>query len=195
MPGYSIDFLNFRVVQSTDWYWGPKKQFNQPKYVQDAALATMILCIIGLIVYIIYSVSLLLLILKGFDFSYEDWKEHYLQIIALTLEWKGRGGGALTVSWKNLPPSPPPESAAIYLLKFSNGNTRIIFEICFNLTTKTVDRRHWYCSGVFIVNFEQTSHIFWCFPCCHFLVFPLFPYFPIYLLFRLAINRLESNEK
>ena len=130
MPGYSIDFLNFRVVQSTDWYWGPKKQFNQPKYVQDAALATMILCIIGLIVYIIYSVSLLLLILKGFDFSYEDWKEHYLQIIALTLEWK------------NLPPSPPPESAAIYLLKFSNGNTRIIFEICFNLTTKTVDRRH-----------------------------------------------------
>ena len=89
----------------------------------------------------------------------------------------------------------PPESAAIYLLKFSNGNTRIIFEICFNLTTETVDRRHWYCSGVFIVNFEQTSHIFWCFPCCHFLVFPLFPYFPIYLLFRLAINRLESNEK
>ena len=32
-------------------------------------------------------------------------------------------------------------------------------EICWKLTIKTLERRHWHRSGVFIVNFEQISHI------------------------------------
>ena len=32
------------------------------------------------------------------------------------------------------------------------------------LTNKTPERRHWHRSGVFIVNFEQISHIFMVYP-------------------------------
>ena len=34
-----------------------------------------------------------------------------------------------------------------------------MFEICSKLTIKTLERRQWRRSGVFIVNFEQISHI------------------------------------
>ena len=50
----------------------------------------------------------------------------------------------------------------IYLFKVNKRNTRTMCEICSNLTIKTQERRHWRHwsrSGVFIVNFEQTSHI------------------------------------
>ena len=45
------------------------------------------------------------------------------------------------------------------LLKVNNRNTRTTCEICSELTIKAPERRHWRCSGVFIVNFEHTSHL------------------------------------
>ncbi|XP_057312631.1 uncharacterized protein LOC130654118 [Hydractinia symbiolongicarpus] len=44
------------VVQSADWHWGATKTVGQPAYVRDAALATLVICIIGLIAYIVYSI-------------------------------------------------------------------------------------------------------------------------------------------
>ena len=44
----------------------------------------------------------------------------------------------------------------IYLFKVNNRHIKKSCEICSNLTKKTPERR----SGVFIVNFEPTSHIF-----------------------------------
>ena len=68
-----------------------------------------------------------------------------------------------------------PFQAGIYVLKVKNRNTRTsceicskkdtrttplaLCEICSKLTIKTPERRHWRCSGVFIVNFEHISHL------------------------------------
>ena len=49
--------------------------------------------------------------------------------------------------------------AGIYLLKVNNRNTRTRCKICSKLTIKIPERRHWSRSGVFIVNFEQMSHL------------------------------------
>ena len=49
-------------------------------------------------------------------------------------------------------------SAGIYLLKVNNRYTRTKCETCSKLTIKTPERRQWR-SGVFIVNFEHTSHL------------------------------------
>ena len=49
--------------------------------------------------------------------------------------------------------------AGVYLLKVNNKNTRTTCEICSKLLIKTPERLHWRRSGVFIVNFEQISHI------------------------------------
>ena len=46
-----------------------------------------------------------------------------------------------------------------YLYKFNNENTRTICEIYSKLTIKTAEQRHRRCSGFFVVNFEQVSHI------------------------------------
>ena len=46
---------------------------------------------------------------------------------------------------------------SLYLFKFDNGNTRARCEICSKVPLKT--------AVVFIVNFEQISHIFWCSYC------------------------------
>ena len=43
--------------------------------------------------------------------------------------------------------------------KVNNRNTRKRCEISSNLTIKAPERRQWRRSGVFIVNFEYTSHI------------------------------------
>ena len=48
--------------------------------------------------------------------------------------------------------------AGIYLFKVNNRNTKARCEICSKLTIKTPERRHWRCSGFFIVNFEHISH-------------------------------------
>ena len=48
-----------------------------------------------------------------------------------------------------------PTPASNYMFKVNNRNTRTRCEICSKLTLKTVERRHWRRSGVFIVNFEQ----------------------------------------
>lgn len=45
------------IVQTADWIYGATKTENQPAYVKDAALANMVICIVGLIGYTIYSVS------------------------------------------------------------------------------------------------------------------------------------------
>ena len=50
-------------------------------------------------------------------------------------------------------------SAGNYMFKVNNRNTRRRCEICSKLTIKTPERRHWCRSGVFIVNFEHTSHL------------------------------------
>lgn len=42
-----------------------------------------------------------------------------------------------------------------YLSKRNSGNTRRMREICSKLTVKTAERRHWRCSGLVIINFEQ----------------------------------------
>ena len=38
-------------------------------------------------------------------------------------------------------------------------STKTMREICLKLTIKTPERHHWRRSGVFIINFEQISHI------------------------------------
>ena len=38
-------------------------------------------------------------------------------------------------------------------------NTRTRCKVCSNSILKTPERRHWRCSGVFIVNFEHISHL------------------------------------
>ena len=45
-----------------------------------------------------------------------------------------------------------------YMFKVNNRNTRARCEICSKLTIKTPERRYW-CSGVFIVNFEHILHV------------------------------------
>ena len=45
----------------------------------------------------------------------------------------------------------------IYLLQVNDRNTKTRCEICSKLTVKTLERRQWRRSGVFIVNFE---HVF-----------------------------------
>ena len=49
-----------------------------------------------------------------------------------------------------------------YLFKVSNKNARKWCEICLKLTIKTPKRRHWHLFGVFVVNFEPISHLFYC---------------------------------
>ena len=46
-----------------------------------------------------------------------------------------------------------------YMFKGNNRNTITKCDICSELTIKTPERRHWRCSGVFIVNFEHISHL------------------------------------
>ena len=55
--------------------------------------------------------------------------------------------------------------AGNYILKLNNKSTRTRCEICSKLTIKTLERRRWRRSDVFIVNFEQISPsvvVFYC---------------------------------
>ena len=47
-----------------------------------------------------------------------------------------------------------------YMLKFNNRNTRKNCEVCSKLKITTPERRQGLSSGVFIVDFERTSHFF-----------------------------------
>ena len=51
-----------------------------------------------------------------------------------------------------------------YLFEVNNESNRKRCEICSKLTIKTLELRHWLCSGVFTVNFVHISHIFLVFP-------------------------------
>ena len=51
------------------------------------------------------------------------------------------------------------KTASIYLFKVSNGNTRKLCEICSKFTRKAPKRRYLRRSGVFIISYEQISHI------------------------------------
>ena len=55
--------------------------------------------------------------------------------------------------------------AGIYLLKVYNENTRTRCEICPKLIIKTLERRQWRRSGVFIVSFGHILHILLCLYC------------------------------
>ena len=48
----------------------------------------------------------------------------------------------------------------IYLFRSKKRNTRKSCEICSKLTIKTLERRQWRRSGIFIVNFEHILHLF-----------------------------------
>ena len=48
--------------------------------------------------------------------------------------------------------------ADIYLFKINYENTITMCGICSKLTIKKLEWRHWRCSYVFIVIFEQISH-------------------------------------
>ena len=54
--------------------------------------------------------------------------------------------------------------ADIYWLKVNSRNTRARCELCLKLTIKTPQQRQWSRSGVFIINFEHTSHFVVVFP-------------------------------
>jgi len=47
--------LLYFVIQAADWYFGVKNFTKQPPYVKKTALVTMILCLIGLAIYIVFS--------------------------------------------------------------------------------------------------------------------------------------------
>ena len=49
--------------------------------------------------------------------------------------------------------------AGNYIFNVKNRNTGASCEICLKLSIETPERRHWRRSGVFIVNFEHTSHL------------------------------------
>ena len=50
-------------------------------------------------------------------------------------------------------------TACIYMFKINKGNTRTMCKMCSKLTIKTLKRRHWRRFAVFIVYFEQVSHM------------------------------------
>ena len=52
------------------------------------------------------------------------------------------------------------------LLKVNNRNSSTRCEICSKLIN-TVEQCHWHCSSVFIINFEQISHLVLAFLCWH----------------------------
>ena len=56
------------------------------------------------------------------------------------------------------------DRAQIFMFKISNRNTRIICEICSEVTIMTAEERQLRRSCVFSVNFEQISQIVMVFP-------------------------------
>ena len=52
-----------------------------------------------------------------------------------------------------------PHPTGNYVFKVNNRDTRTSYETCSKLTIKTLKRRHWCRSVVFIVNFEHISHL------------------------------------
>ena len=49
--------------------------------------------------------------------------------------------------------------AGNFMFNVNNRNIKTSCEICSKLTLKIQERRHWRRSGIFIVNFEQISHL------------------------------------
>ena len=68
-------------------------------------------------------------------------------------------------SWKLTTTKTETSPVNIYLFKVNNRNIRERSEICSKLTIKAPEQRSWRRSSVVIVNFEHSSHIFYCFYC------------------------------
>jgi len=51
-----VTSLLYFVVQGADWYWGATLIGPQPAYVSTCALVTMVMCLLGFIGYIIFSI-------------------------------------------------------------------------------------------------------------------------------------------
>lgn len=50
--------FHYSIVQGADWRFGPHNFGPQPEYVRKAALATMIICFIGFIAYLVFLVRI-----------------------------------------------------------------------------------------------------------------------------------------
>ena len=81
--------------------------------------------------------------------------------------------------------SPKTVPAGTDLLKVDNGNTGTM-EICLKITIRTLTRRQWCCSGVFVVNFEQIPH--------NVLVFPLLILKKVTARLQLVLKIRESDK-
>ena len=76
-------------------------------------------------------------------------------------------------------------TVVVYLFKVNNVNTRTTVEICSKLRIKTPERLQWLCCDVFIVKFEQITHIDLVFHCWFWTTKCRFCYFSVSLLLDL----------
>ena len=104
---------------------------------------------------------------KSFNLSLEskselNWDYHSIELLQMSFVWWVISNYAMekyfpefVIKAHKQCPSP----AGIYFFKVNNGKTRTMCEIYSKLTIKTPERRHWRRSSVFIVNFEDISHL------------------------------------
>ncbi|XP_015772333.1 PREDICTED: uncharacterized protein LOC107350606 [Acropora digitifera] len=64
--------LSYFIVQGADWHFGPHNFGPQPDYVRKAALATMIICFIGFVAYLIFLVGILCSIVHFIEYHYTN---------------------------------------------------------------------------------------------------------------------------
>jgi len=53
-----VSILHTRIVQGADWHFGADNHNKQPAYIQNAALATFIICIIFFLLYLALQVRI-----------------------------------------------------------------------------------------------------------------------------------------
>ena len=91
---------------------------------------------------------------------------HNLEVTKIVKLSEGFWAGSFNSFKPNYSISTPPENvrrtfpAGNFMFEVNNRNTRTRCEICWKLTIKIPERRHWSCFSVFIVNFEHISHLF-----------------------------------
>ena len=105
-------------------------------------------------IYAIYSVNIL--VVYGVNTGFGKFAKIVIPSDKLRFVWMNYLLCTKMCSFRSEKVLPP---AGIYLFKVNNRNTRTMCETCPKLAIKTPKRCHWRCSGVFIVNLEQISHI------------------------------------